>query len=76
MVEHATHEEQDEFRYLRENELIDMAGALQAAEATAPTRPHPHAGESAPANMLAGPPMAMFDRFRDAVRDWRQGRNS
>jgi hypothetical protein len=24
------------------------------------------------ANLIAGPPLAMFDRMRDAVRDWRQ----
>ena len=63
-------------RYLRENlpadRLSRMAGALKAAEATAPTRPHPGAGESAMANLLVGPPAAVFDRTRDAVRDWRQ----
>jgi hypothetical protein len=49
-----------------------MAGALQAAEVAAPTRPHPKSGESGIANLLAGPPLALFDRARDAVRDWRQ----
>ncbi|MEV7805489.1 hypothetical protein AB0O28_21325 [Microbispora sp. NPDC088329] len=49
-----------------------MAGAVRAAEAISPTRPHPGAGESATANMLAGPPVAVFDKIRDAVRDWRQ----
>lgn len=74
VVTHATHEENDEFLYLRQNVPADklhrMAGAVKAAEATAPTRPHPSAGESATANMLAGPPVAVFDRIRDAVRDW------
>jgi hypothetical protein len=41
----ATHEEQEEFQYLRRNvpadKLRKMAGALKAAEAIAPTRPHP-----------------------------------
>ncbi|MEV6335985.1 hypothetical protein AB0M12_14860 [Nocardia vinacea] len=37
-----------------------------------PTRPHPKTGESAPANLLAGPPPAVFDRAHDAVRDWRR----
>jgi Hemerythrin HHE cation binding domain len=73
---HATHEETEEFPYLRQNvpadQLRRMAGAVRAAEATAPTRPHPAAGESATANLLAGPPMAVFDRMRDAVRDWRE----
>jgi hypothetical protein len=53
-------------------QLQRMAGAVQAAEKLAPTRPHPKAGESAAANLLAGPPMALFDRLRDAVRDWRE----
>jgi hemerythrin superfamily protein len=74
VLDHAEHEEHDEFPYLRQNLDAEarrrMAGAVRAAEATAPTRPHPASGESAPANMLAGPPMAVFDRMRDAVRDW------
>jgi hypothetical protein len=49
-----------------------MAGALKAAEAAAPTRPHPNAPESAVGNVLAGPPIAVFDRARDAVREWRE----
>lgn len=28
--------------------------------------------ETAPGRDVAGPPMALFDRVRDAVRDWRQ----
>jgi hemerythrin superfamily protein len=79
VITHATHEENDEFRYLRQNVPADklrrMAGALKTAEATAPTRPHPGAGESAAANLLAGPPVAVFDRIRDAVRDWSRSNN-
>jgi hemerythrin superfamily protein len=71
---HATHEEQEEFPRLREEVTPEkrrrMAAALRAAEAIAPTRPHPAAGESAAANLVAGPPLALFDRTRDAVRDW------
>ncbi|WP_092525201.1 hypothetical protein [Actinopolyspora saharensis] len=71
---HADREEQKEFAQLRENvpeeRLGSMAGAVRTAEAIAPTRPHPMAGESAAANVLAGPPAALFDRVRDAVRDW------
>ncbi|ROT32470.1 hemerythrin domain-containing protein [Micromonospora sp. HM5-17] len=76
VVQHASHEENEEFPSLRRNmseaQLTRMAGAVRAAEAMAPTRPHPHSGESATANMLVGPPMALFDRVRDAVRDWRE----
>ncbi|WP_238412060.1 hemerythrin domain-containing protein [Saccharothrix deserti] len=76
VIEHATREENEEFIFLRQNldqdQLRRMAGAVRAAEAIAPTRPHPGVGESAITQMLAGPPMAVFDRVRDAVRDWRQ----
>ncbi|WP_433722825.1 hemerythrin domain-containing protein [Nocardia sp. CA-129566] len=71
---HAAHEEAEEFTLLRRqysvNQLTHMAGSVRAAEAVAPTRPHPHAGESALANLIGGPPLALFDRTRDAVRDW------
>jgi hemerythrin superfamily protein len=76
VIQHATHEESDEFLRLRgtvdADRLRRMAGALKAAEATAPTRPHPNTPESAAGNLLAGPPLAVFDRIRDAMRDWRQ----
>jgi len=76
VIQHATREELEEFPGLRQNtspeRLRLMAGAVRAAEAMAPTRPHPHSGESATANLVAGPPMAVFDRVRDGVRDWRQ----
>ncbi|MBE1603365.1 hemerythrin domain-containing protein [Actinopolymorpha pittospori] len=71
---HASHEESEEFPGLRRelpaDDLQKMAGAVRAAEAVAPTRPHPAAGESAVAQMLLGPPVAVFDRVRDAFRDW------
>ncbi|MCP2254144.1 Hemerythrin HHE cation binding domain-containing protein [Prauserella aidingensis] len=75
VTRHAEQEESREFRVLRQRlgaaQLEGMRGAVKAAEDVAPTRPHPGIGESAPANMLAGPPLAVFDRIRDAVRDWR-----
>jgi hemerythrin superfamily protein len=74
--EHAANEEAEEFRYLRENvspqRLREMAGAVQVAESMAPSRPHPDAGSSAAANLVGGPPLALFDRLRDGVRNWRQ----
>jgi hypothetical protein len=76
VIEHTAREENEEFLHLRQavdaDRLRRMAGALRAAEATAPTRPHPSTPESATATVLAGPPLAMYDRARDAVRDWRQ----
>ncbi|NMI01205.1 hemerythrin domain-containing protein [Pseudonocardia acidicola] len=72
--QHATREESEEFARLRAalsaDELQRMAGAVRAALATAPTRPHPGSPESAAGNLLAGPPLAVFDRIRDALRDW------
>jgi hemerythrin superfamily protein len=78
VVTHAEREEREEFPQLRQqlpaDRLRQMAGAVEAAEKIAPTRPHPGAGESAAANLLAGPPLAIFDRMRDAVRNWRESR--
>lgn len=73
---HATNEETEEFEALRQHvapeQLQRMVGAVRTAESIAPTRPHPAAGESAMANLLAGPPLAMFDRVQDAIRDWQK----
>ncbi|MET8428401.1 hemerythrin domain-containing protein [Nocardia sp. NPDC004860] len=75
VAKHAAHEEAEEFVLLRRqysvSQLEHWAGSVRAAEAMAPTRPHPHAGSSPAANLIAGPPLAVFDRIRDAVRDWR-----
>jgi CBS domain-containing protein/hemerythrin superfamily protein len=71
VIAHAEAEEKDEFPALRQSlsqeQAAAMAKAFRAAEAMAPTRPHPGAGESPVANLLAGPPLAVFDRIRDAV---------
>jgi hemerythrin-like domain-containing protein len=76
VVRHATKEEAEEFLRLRGSveagTLRRMAGAVKAAEAVAPTRPHPRAPESAIGNLLVGPPTAVFDRVRDALADWRR----
>jgi Hemerythrin HHE cation binding domain len=72
VLTHARHEERYEFTQLRAKvpgaRLRSLAGAVRAAEALAPTRPHPGA-ESAKANLAAGPALAVVDRVRDAVRD-------
>lgn len=68
--EHADLEELEEFpglqRELGADDLKRMANAVRAAEAIAPTRPHPGV-ESAKANLLAGPFASMLDRARDAI---------
>jgi len=73
VLEHAAQEEQEEFPYLRSvltgPEMQRLANAVRAAQALAPTRPHPSVPPSAVANLLVGPPLAVFDRVRDAIRD-------
>jgi hemerythrin superfamily protein len=72
VLTHARYEERYEFPQLRAKvpaaQLRALAGAVRAAEALAPTRPHPGA-ESATANLVAGPALAIIDRARDLIRD-------
>jgi len=79
VASHAANEEAEEFTMLRKqfsaNQLEKMAASVRQAEAVAPTRLHPHAGESPLANLFAGPPLALFDRARDTVRHWRRGQD-
>ncbi|HSY00260.1 MAG TPA: hemerythrin domain-containing protein [Streptomyces sp.] len=69
--EHARAEERYEFTHIRRNadagNLAAMARAVKAAEAMAPTRPHPGV-ESGAANVALGPVAALMDRTKDAVR--------
>ncbi|MCP9956350.1 hemerythrin domain-containing protein [Streptomyces sudanensis] len=69
--EHARAEERYEFAHIRRSgdsgKLAAMARGVKAAEAMAPTRPHPGV-ESGTANVLLGPVAALMDRTRDAVR--------
>ncbi|RAY11228.1 hemerythrin domain-containing protein [Actinomadura craniellae] len=72
VLDHARAEERYEFYRLRgtfsETQRRGMAAALKAAEATAPTHPHPGT-ESAKKNLAAGPLVALVDRLRDAIRN-------
>ncbi|MFF7736542.1 hemerythrin domain-containing protein [Streptomyces sp. NPDC007984] len=69
--EHARAEERYEFTHIRRStdttELAALAKAIKAAEAMAPTRPHPGV-ESGAKNMALGPVAAFMDRTKDAVR--------
>ncbi|MFG2000812.1 hemerythrin domain-containing protein [Spirillospora sp. NPDC048911] len=71
VLTHARAEERYEFFRIRdefgETQLAALAAAVKAAEATAPTHPHPGT-ESATKNLLAGPLVAMVDRIRDIIR--------
>ena len=68
---HAKREERYEFPHLRQatdaRTRERMADAVRLAEMVAPTRPHPGI-ESAAANILLGPGLAIVDRIRDAIR--------
>lgn len=71
VMQHARAEERYEFSQLRRlndlARLASMAKAVQTAEATAPTHPHPGV-ESGAKNVALGPLAAVVDRTRDAVR--------
>jgi hemerythrin superfamily protein len=71
VAEHAEREEREEFPALRDrhdrDRLKSMAAAVRAAEAVAPTHPHPGV-ESGTANATVGMFAAVADRARDAVR--------
>jgi hypothetical protein len=71
VLEHAHHEETEEFRLLREKvpafELRALVPLVRAAEAIAPTHPHPGV-ESATLNNLAGPVLSLFDHTKDLAR--------
>lgn len=72
VLAHADAEEREEFPLLRadrdEQTLKRMADAVRAAEALAPTHPHPSVGSSMTTNLMAGPLASLVDRTRDAVR--------
>jgi hemerythrin superfamily protein len=72
VLAHAEQEEQQVFPLLRDrldaDQRRDMAVSFRAAEAVAPTHPHPHAPESAVGNFLIGPVLATIDRVRDLTR--------
>jgi hypothetical protein len=69
---HARHEERYEFPQLRATvpagRLRRLAEVVKVAESAAPTRPHPGA-ESATANLVAGPALAVADQVRDLIRE-------
>jgi hemerythrin superfamily protein len=70
ILDHAEHEEREEFPELRRRgqaELRGMAAAIKAAEAMAPTHPHPGV-ESATRNILFGGVVSVADRMRDLLR--------
>ena len=77
VLHHATREEEEEHPAIRagvaRQELQALAAPFRAAEATAPTRPHPNGPTSAPGNMVVGPIVSIMDRARDAIQDAMKG---
>lgn len=71
VLDHARHEEDEEFpvltREVGDDDLKRMGTAVRAAEAIAPTRPHPGV-ESAKLNFAVGPFASMLDRARDLIQ--------
>jgi hemerythrin superfamily protein len=71
VLAHAEHEENDEFpklqKHIDDDDLKRMGTAVRAAEAIAPTRPHPGV-ESAKLNFAVGPFASMLDRARDLIK--------
>ncbi len=68
---HAEHEEQEELPLLGtdQQDQEHMALKFKAAEAVAPTHPHPHGPESKTGNLIVGPFAAVADRVKDAIKD-------
>lgn len=70
LLEHIRTEE-EVFAALRgavsEAQLDELGGKIEAAKKMAPTRPHPHAPNSATGVKLAGAMAAPMDKARDAV---------
>lgn len=77
-LSHARAEERYEFAQLRANtteaERRALAVGVKAAEAMAPTHPHPGV-ESVAENLLVGTPLAMMDRVRDVIRNTLGGKD-
>ncbi len=67
--DHVAEEEGEMFPHMRqvfsEQELVDMAGRVEAIKKMAPTRPHPSVPNEPGARLAAGPVAGLFDRLRD-----------
>jgi hemerythrin superfamily protein len=76
VLAHAEAEEREVFSRLRQNvdaeQRRKMGQAVLAAEAIAPTHPHPNGPQSALGNLVVGPFVAMVDRVKDAIKEYTQ----
>ncbi len=70
---HVKEEESELFSDLRDvatrAELLDLADALKTAKRTAPKRPHPHAPDTPPANLVTAPIASALDHAREVGKD-------
>ena len=68
---HVADEETDLFPRLQaacsEQELVELGEKVRRAKKVAPTRPHPSAPDTPPANKVLGPAVGLVDRIRDAL---------
>lgn len=68
---HVRDEEDNLFPRLRsaasEDQLLKLGDKVRKAKKTAPTRPHPSAPDTPPANKLLAPGAGVVDRIRDAL---------
>jgi hemerythrin HHE cation binding domain-containing protein len=73
VLDHASHEEKDEFPLVRAREdqgtLLAMGRTLRAVERVAPTHPHPSTAGSPMAQWAVGPFASMVDRTLDAFKN-------
>lgn len=73
---HFEEEQEGWFPQLRQNcsaeDLQQMAKRVQAAKAVAPTRPHPHAPDRPPFNILVGVGTGVVDRAHDLLTGRKQ----
>ena len=69
--DHVEDEEREQFPQLRAripaDELVTMAGKVEAAKKVAPTRPHPLAPNNQVFHKLVGPGVGLVDRLRDKL---------
>ncbi len=69
--DHIQDEEADQFPQLRaripHEDLVEMAGKVEAAKKVAPTSPHPLAPNNQVFHKLVGPGVGLVDRLRDAL---------
>jgi hemerythrin superfamily protein len=69
--DHVQDEETEQFPKLRthipRDQLVTMAGKVEAAKKVAPTRPHPGAPNNEVFHKLVGPGVGLVDRLRDKL---------